>query len=1772
MKHSRRGGSGAGAAAPNGGAGIIDDEDPHHDHAPPPPVHVDEHAPHPTAMLAYVDHDHHPAAPPQQKLTPEQQKEQEKAAEEKIKHSVNDVKSVLIGYQLAALSHGMNDANSRMFIQKLDELDDPDLRHKVMAQFEAQTGQKLDAFIKGCDKWNNNGDNRDKAAALQLISPERDKADEALANMKPEEREAARARINEDAKAFILATNARDHSDANSQKIFRLMEKKSPAEIELLRAAIREQSNGEHNLYERIDYGMHKGDEDEAVAMMAGDHVASAQAALKNEDDPKRLAEVVGNLDDADRAKINVEPYRTLALGRIKNASDRAVLQAALDGNKDLAEGERLGNLLKPKEEGLQIGLGVYDQAGNDNYDRRKAKNVLNEFEGMSGEQVKAAVAAWDKAHPDRPMEKMLEERWGKDDDKTEYLRLKAMMEGDKGKDRSLRLEESIRNEDQDEREAALRHEVVDEAALHSKDEKTRKHAEEVKAENESFERNNVEYDHEKREVMNMLTGRHDDTTGHSTKEQLKTYFAEQRAKDVSASYDETMTRAYGNDAEADKLHAADRKKHERKVDDLDIAAMELLDNGKLSPETEFHRGKGTKEKAEALENITCNKDLEAAQQAYKEKYGEDMLPDPKKARSDMNSHELQIDNVRRYGARAERPAQVEAMLEIQTYELQKSDSLEADEEGRGTQEYQRILIEKQRQMLKDPKFAVHAPKFVDEVNGVKLPFPQLVEDPNEPTFGDTQAAIDKLQADAGGDIHKVDDGLKAGVKKSEFTAVDQQLVKANAAQEEAKKALAERWVKIISTIAKIAAVLTANPWLIAAIDIGEGLIEMGIKHQVMGEAYDPADDLKMLAITGAADIALMGFSKLGELKGAAKLGEAEAVSVAEKAAMEAEHATTAEAKSEAFREAAHVAAGENKALKGAVEAGTSTEKALGKEVASEAGHKVEQKVAEAAEGKAVHEGEGVAAKAAESEVGQGAHAMEEAEKAAEKIKARYGMLGGAAKMGITTVGGGIVQGKSPSEILKGLVTGGLGLVLPGHLAEKVKGAIGNETLAAKILGEIASFGTEVTSNTTINVAGGAEGSGALLDSALGAAGGRAQRLYGPHGAAPVAEEEHAPAPVAEEHAPAPVREEAAPVLEERGPVREETELRGGETKTGGVEAGSSVHVVGEKGPAQHRVAANAPEVTARAHTALEAMEPKLRADHEALFARSENRAQRVLMERSLAAGHSLEELQSLHEAMAGRSEAEVLKEFSGAGIVQFYQQSCVPTSYQIAIAEVDPVFALNLRQHPEEVMQAQRNALIIGGGAQTPRMDLHKPPEALKPHVEDAVMGQALKEPGRYDRDGSQGGIEATEMQDQALHKQLETVTGTKYDVLTNDTLSFDKAGHGQFGAGGIPHDRIGAAVDAGRPVLFGWLGHEQVIVGREIGSDGKVHYIVSDPMSGSTSKLPAETFDMIPPQSLTLPSEGRPEPGASPHGPVNEHEETASRGDTVAGSEDPKKFVADLRAKLGSDVEHAKLDVMLRGRTEEEFMAAFKEDPARALAAIKKSAGANEAAQKLDEASTARRDAIETFVTDNKVMSRQEIQDFAGQGLPHQELVAKVRDRVMSIFLADEARKQLGPNQDVVRDTLLLQKTQEKTAVEWRANHPGEDAKFQRRGADLFIEVGDIDMMIVARDPADPSKPATIEKRKEIKTGDNDMQSEAEKQLENQKRALADDPARLRFEDRKGADITGQLDPASGASSQQATVGPARKDQAFNESLGITSAHLDELISKLVDLAKLK
>lgn len=294
------------------------------------------------------------------------------------------------------------------------------------------------------------------------------------------------------------------------------------------------------------------------------------------------------------------------------------------------------------------------------------------------------------------------------------------------------------------------------------------------------------------------------------------------------------------------------------------------------------------------------------------------------------------------------------------------------------------------------------------------------------------------------------------------------------------------------------------------------------------------------------------------------------------------------------------------------------------------------------------------------------------------------------------------------------------------------------------------------------------------------------------------------------------------------------------------------------KDPAAYRDAKNSPQQIEQATQARSKLNAEDQARHTAVAEQLQNKGQQVLVERALASGRSMADIERLAVAMRGKSESEVLRLFSGDGIAQFYGHSCVPTAYQIALAERDPVYALHLKEHPEEMRQGQANPLIISGGALTRRSDMNDPPQALRDQLDPETRKQ-LDASFDEQRDaggitpGQSLGIEPTLMPDREIHKALEKATGTQYEVITNATAPHEKPGAGEYAT--IPFDRIDAALASNQPVLFSQFGHAQTIVGRRPGPDGRMMYVITDPDGARTTLVDPSQFDAVPMISITLP-----------------------------------------------------------------------------------------------------------------------------------------------------------------------------------------------------------------------------------------------------------------------------------------------------------------------------
>ncbi|NVB77092.1 MAG: hypothetical protein HOV81_01735 [Kofleriaceae bacterium] len=317
----------------------------------------------------------------------------------------------------------------------------------------------------------------------------------------------------------------------------------------------------------------------------------------------------------------------------------------------------------------------------------------------------------------------------------------------------------------------------------------------------------------------------------------------------------------------------------------------------------------------------------------------------------------------------------------------------------------------------------------------------------------------------------------------------------------------------------------------------------------------------------------------------------------------------------------------------------------------------------------------------------------------------------------------------------------------------------------------------------------------------------------------------------------------------------------------------------------------NLPALKERATVALEKLKAGDQHQVRETLAKAENEGQVAMLERALAAGRKPEELETLRGAMKGLSADEVAKRFTGAGVVQFYHQSCVPTAYQIAIADVDPFYAFQLRNHPELVMAEQRKVLQDAGAAQTKRKDLETGSKNITDHAsEEGGMKNVLNDPKSYSDKGNKDGIDSAKMAGTDIHKQLEHATGHPYEILVNQKFT-EYRGPASYEDGSTPHARIIAALDQKLPVIVGKMnldgtGHAIVIIGYEKLPNGQIKYIARDPMNGHIETKTPDQFEGFGNfTSITIPAAAKSAGGT-------EHPTTAKTGGSGSDKDSPKTW----------------------------------------------------------------------------------------------------------------------------------------------------------------------------------------------------------------------------------------------------------------------------------------
>lgn len=856
------------------------------------------------------------------------------------KEQLADAKANMYSTMLVLNRGSVSDPKARFaFLNTLDQVDDPVVRHKMMEKFQAATGQSLQDFVGHAD-WHGG---RDKEQALHMISAERDQAEAKIQAMTPAARKELEAKANGWAQRVLAVTRTDDaDSDTAAADIFRTLGSRSPEEVEAIRVAVQKNTAGKHSIYEELDRSLSGGTEDEAVAGLSGDPVKAAWAGLKNVDNnPERSKEILRGLTPEQRVKFKAQAplYGTGWITEdVKNPSDRAELEDLISGDTVKAEGDHLASLLRRPEDGAgwqeAMRAGPIPNIRNAEIQKeRTPANVVREFESKSPEELIAAKAAWDRdaqAHGEKSWDAMLAARFGASDPRT-LMRLQALSRGDRVESKALGFREAVATNNQEEMER-----VLASPDLTSKDPAKKAAAE---LERQQLAAKVKAFDEAERYTQALMSGHAPGTievAGRDISKQVDDHYAAEAARDVT--HGAALFMASALQPVIDK-HAVD-------VRDGQVAARELVATGSLSTATDVYRAdkRGDADaKLGMLENLESSKQLADVGKDYASKYGgKEMLKtvaiseyatiagirkqagdtrpleeiEIELARDEMTSTQLRYDNLREYGTKPERRPDVEARLQRELFEKQHSDSLESSEAMRAS--------------------------FGGNVGTEDLARSQL-------------QATDAMLEPARDPFNVLPRELKAGVERSEFDQIDKNLTGTLEVQREEKKKLSEATAKAFSTIAMIGSMVIGQPELALLFDLAMGLGKMGLQKSIEGDDFDATANLEEMSSTLVTDVLMVGavhglksLGTAGKAASAAVHGTEDAARIGERVAVDAvDHAVTAEVKAETLAQGLDAVSSEASITRGAEEtahAGPKTTRA------AEAVSRSEAEVAEAVE------------------------------------------------------------------------------------------------------------------------------------------------------------------------------------------------------------------------------------------------------------------------------------------------------------------------------------------------------------------------------------------------------------------------------------------------------------------------------------------------------------------------------------------------------------------------------------------------------------------------------------------------------------------------------------------------------------------------------------------------------------------------------------------------------------------------------------------------------
>jgi len=279
---------------------------------------------------------------------------------------------------------------------------------------------------------------------------------------------------------------------------------------------------------------------------------------------------------------------------------------------------------------------------------------------------------------------------------------------------------------------------------------------------------------------------------------------------------------------------------------------------------------------------------------------------------------------------------------------------------------------------------------------------------------------------------------------------------------------------------------------------------------------------------------------------------------------------------------------------------------------------------------------------------------------------------------------------------------------------------------------------------------------------------------------------------------------------------------------------------------------------------------------------------------------------------------------------------------------------------------------------------------------------------------------------------------------------------------------------------------------------------------------------------------------------------------------SQGSEHWRAELEHRLTPD-EKAKLAKMARGKTPKQVHEILGADLDAAHERVRAEVRLEQERATVAAQSEKRVAELRKQITERGLMDDPEIrpivEDTTERGASNR--LSKLRDKLVAKLLRTEAEK-AHPQARVFDSIKIYEKLPEANVKEWRAKNPGKPTDgFTHRPDGLYVQRGEIDMMVVEPQPTGKAK---VIVREEIKTGSRDTNSDAQAQLSDQTTLLSDGAAgkkAVRLE-AGGRDITDMIDLGSDVSARRSTRGPAGK--GFDETLGVSATDLEKMCKQLL------